>query len=251
MKVDKFDYNRKKLEILEVIDELDIPTSSFTSYFSSSLDEVKDDIKLVVDELHDNGIDLFQFIKDYEKEVFRDGDFCSKDGFMDSILYLYDKENGILSGQKLIDGDDSDYFYKYMYGYYTYDMGKNYILQSFNNLDEYYEATANKLLYAFISEHFGGTEENINMCSIIENYVDGHIIYAHLESLLSMLNFQNVSNGYEKFVKEVSNDIKIPHKIINGVLIIYIGKKYVEKEKTIVEVTKRCELLLRAKKYNL
>lgn len=253
MKIDKFSYKQGKEIIIDVIDKLGddkiIPSSSFIDMYNKKISEMEKDIEIIKNELLKKGINLFQFIGEHEASVFSDQDFCARDALMDTILYLYDNEKGILGGNKLIDSEEEEYFIKYKYGYYNYEMGLRYLLQSFDSLDDYYKFTANTILYSYINSHFGGDKELINDSSIIKEYTKGYTVYCDLELLYSNIE---IRTHYDNFVEEINEDLKeISHVINNNILEIYIGYKNKISSRELKKITDELNLKSTAKKYNM
>lgn len=255
MKIDKFDYKQTKDIILNTISELDdegeISTGNFQfGYYKNKLAYIREDIKVVENKLKEQGIDLYKFIKKYEKEVFDDSDFVSHDAFMDTLLYVYDKEKSILSGALMSDGDDKEYFVKYNYGYYTYDMGKRYLLQTYKTLNDYYKDTAENILYGYLNSYFGCSHDTIERCSVIKKYGDGYTIYAHLRALYYEMK---VDDKYDNFVDEIDSDFKdIQHKIDHDILYIYINNdSHIITNSEAKEIKNNLDVAYQTSKYGL
>ena len=231
MKIDKFYYNRIKNIIFDTIEQLvdddDIENGMFCgdNYYQKNYDDVENDIKKLKKELKKQGIDLFEFISKHEEQVFSDFGFEYNSAFVDSILYSYDNKKGILSGSKLEGSENQDFFMKYNYGFYTYDMGKKYILQSYASLDDYYKETSEKLFLGYLDRNITGDSNKIsNLCSITKKYTDGYTIYIHLNSLY-LLNvlYNDDDNSYDEFISKFKSNISpIPHKMFDGIFEIYI-----------------------------
>jgi len=242
MKIDKFDYNKTKNIIIDTISEIEetfnIDNGNFQfGYYKKNFKDIKNNIKVLISELKDKNINLFNFFKQYENEVFNDHTFVDHSAFMDAILYWYDKNKGILSGVKLENSSEYEYFIKYKYEYYNYDMGIKFILQSYNNMEEYYKDTAELLLLGIISpqysstnigDNFSGTKNDakkiVEKCSIIRKYNNVYTIYVHLNLLFTELSKDYTSYNYDKFIKTLMSDIgTIPFKIVDNIMLIYIG----------------------------
>ena len=227
MKIDNFDYKRKKRIVLNAIDELDdeIDTSSFNDhYYTLDFEDLIDEINLLQENLKHEGFNLDKFMKDYKSEIYDDYEFTGKNAFFDTLLYYYDKKNGILGGAKLNEMPPSEYFIKYKYGYYTYDMGTRYLLQSYDNLDDYYKDTANKLVYGYLDENFGCDKSVADNCSDILKIGDGYIINIYLDKLYLSIKDKRQSLNY--IINEINKDFKdIPHKFdsSNNILEVYIN----------------------------
>lgn len=267
MKIEKFNYKKGKDLIFDTIYELShigkIEKGSFNiNYFKKEYVDIKKEIKLLIDELKEKNFDLMRFIEEYEDEVFKDFDFISNDAFMDTILYTYDKNKADLGGLKLIDSSEIEYVFKYKYGYYSFDMGKRYILQSFNTLDDYYKATANNFLLGLLSPDYSSTSigifnkknalDIIERCSIVKQYDKGYTIYVHLEHLYIEVSKKDRIT-YDEFVKDIENDISpISHRIFENILEIFIG--YRKKEITLREfdeIKNKLDIYYQAKRYNI
>lgn len=267
MKIDKFEYKKGKDLILNTIYELSdmqkIDTGSFNlNYYKKNYNDLYKEIKLLIDELEEQNFDLMFFIKAYENKIFKDFDFTAHSAFMDTLLYYYDKYKGILGGVKLIDSDEIEYVFKYKYGYYNFDMGKKYILQSFNSIDNYYKVTANNFLLGLLSPGYESTsigifnkEQAANIierCSIVKQYGKGYTIYVHLQNLyMEISKKDNVS--YDEFVRDILYEISpISHRIFDNMLEIYIGYRKNEIAlKEFNEIKKKLELYYQANIYNL
>lgn len=256
MKVDKFEYKRVKRIIFDTMEELEddniIEKGSFEEgYFRNDLKDIIPQIDFLKLELKKKNIDLFEFIKEYEDKVFKDNEFVYDSALMDTILYTYDKNKGILQVNKLIDSQPEEYFIKYQYEYYNYDMGRRFILQSFDSMEDYYETTAKHLLYGYISNNYGVGEDVANDCSIIKKHGNGYTIYVHIRLLLNELELKSYT--YDKFIDELESDMKpIPIKIQNGILEIFIGYKFHKiSDEELEDITSELESKFQAHKYNL
>lgn len=209
MKIDKFEYKKNKDIVIDTIYELrtKIDQGSFTNYYVNNYDYVKNDIKILENELKKQNFDLTEFFQKYKEEIYKDYDFIQVNGFYDSLLYYFDNENGILSGNKLLGSDDIEYVYKYKYGYFNYDMGKKFILQSFETLKKYYKTTAKKFLLAFISTNISNknAKDIVKKSSVILPNNDSFILIIHLRILYSLLNNKLTYSDFKYNFKE---DIK-------------------------------------------
>jgi len=242
MKVEKFDYNKTKNLIIDTIsdieEEYDVENGNFQfGYYKKTYDEVKKDIDILISELKKNGVNLSDFFKLYKNEIYKDYNFESHSAFMDAILYYFDKDKGILSGVKLEDSNEFEFLIKYKYGYYNYDMGKKFILQSYDDMDAYYQDTAEKLLLGLLSpegrnnigDEFTGTKDNaeniVEKCSIVKQYDNGFTIFIHLKSFMTELSKYSMAKyDYSMFVDTLESDIDpIPYRIFDDLMQIFIG----------------------------
>jgi len=235
MRINKFGYKITKEAILDVIVNLEleheVESGSFCAgVYHQNLSELKKDINKIEKVLkNDYNIDLFKFMNDNKDEVFDDYEFSTHGALLDTILYLVDDKKGILSGNKLIDSEDEDYVFKYQYGFYNYDMGKRYILQSFDTLEDYYKSTAEKIMFSFFDTSYGCDDpEELKKSYIIKDVKVGHIIFCDLRSVYMILDIKvRYSRKYlldcDVFVKEIERDFGGEKVINDGVLEVYIG----------------------------
>lgn len=285
MKIDKFstklrnnEYNKQKEIIIGTISDLQlddkITSGSFTNLYNSKYSDFKEDINLLEKELKKSGIDLFEFIKKYETEVFADRDF-SDDVFKDVLLYTYDNKKGILSGNDLIGSEESEYVIKYKYGYHTYDMGKRYIFQSYDSLDDYFEATANNLLLGLVWSDYGAAsvssnfemakekaKEIVNNVSVMKKFGNSYTIGVNLYALFAGLclgsNIYNVR--YPEFLSDFDADLgDISNIVKNDIMQIFVGNDQIELSENIIRKIKdfgfdyiqEYDIKVNTKKYNL
>lgn len=103
---------------------------------------VKKDIADFKEYLKERGIDCDEFFKLYKKKIFSDKFFIGTCGFLDALLYSYDKSNPIGGGYELIslenESSECEHIIKYNYNYHEYELGKNYILQSYKTLENFF-----------------------------------------------------------------------------------------------------------------
>ena len=167
---------------------------------------------------------------------------------MDSLLYYYDKKEGILSGIKMSDQNVEEFYFKYKYGYHTYDMGRRFLLQSYNDLNEYYEDTANKLIYSYLTAIWGCDKEEADKCYVIKKYGNGYTIYAHLGIMQSFTN-----SSLDDFKNEIRKDfIDTKYKIIDDILQLFVGYNYhAVSQKELDEIVDKLELRYNVEKYNI
>ena len=127
-----YDYDYVYELISDFIDEK-ILSISFTSYFDEAGDYHVEQLK---NYLKNYNISLDIFMKENLEKILQDSLFTECCGFMDYLIYTYDK-NFPLSGQKC--GDDLyELEIKYEYGYQNYDLGRKYLLQSFDTVADFF-----------------------------------------------------------------------------------------------------------------
>ena len=122
MKVDKFDYKRQKDLIIDTIsdlkddDKIETGNGFSRGYYKNDFEDIIIEINLLKKELLKQGLNLDKFMKDFKDEVYNDYKIADS-AFMDSLLYYYDKKEGILSGIKMSDQNVEEFYFKYKYGY--------------------------------------------------------------------------------------------------------------------------------------
>lgn len=231
MRIDKFDYKKTKDIILDTIEDLvnDKKIDSYASLmhrYTYEYSAIKKEISILNKNLKNKGIDLYSFISDYEKEVFNDSDFTEQNLFLDTILYSYDKNKGILGGNTLLDSEYTmEYYFKYKYGYYNYDMGLKYLSQSYTSMNEYYKDTTKYLLDHFMISYYDSPPNELKdvreKCISVKKYKNGFTLYLFLENL-----FTYFDNDYEDFLSEVEEYFSVlpsEYKIENNILIAFIN----------------------------
>lgn len=255
MKVDKFDYKRYKDIVVDIIWKLmgtdRIYAGSFNNgFYFKSLKDANEQLKIITDTLKNFGVDLFDFIKKFEKEVFSDHSFTQSCAMMDYILYTYDKNKAELSGFKLKHSDLNEYYYKYSYGYYKYDMGKKYLMQSYDNLDDYFKDTAHKIIPSMLYDH-RIDESKLKDTFVVKKHKNGYIAYCNLELLKNI--FKGDFNLFIEDIESMEKMSKNSYLIINDNLLrIFIN---CEKEKISKsehdEIIDELDIKYKANMYNL
>ena len=104
------------------------------------------DIRAFKSYMKSKNIDFDRFIKMHRNRVFSDEFFVETSGFLDALLYEYDKNYPIGGNYELIELEKynpvCEHIMKYDYGYHTYELGKNYILQTYDTLNDFFFACA-------------------------------------------------------------------------------------------------------------
>lgn len=119
------------------------------------------------------------FFDEYNKEIYSDDFFTQTCGFLDTLLYTYDQKYP-LGGFFLEKNTGNDeVVIKYDYGYQNYDLGKKYLLQNFDTLEDFYFECASKFFtyYNEVSgfKHFKDIEKNLNMFSMVDRKEKGSL----------------------------------------------------------------------------
>jgi hypothetical protein len=121
---------------------------SFSSgrYYKADYKKDIEDFKLYL-----KGVDInFDiFIKRHWNRVFSDDFFVENNGFLDSLLYQYNQAypiGGRYELDQLEQGNPAcEHIMKYDYGYHKFDLGRKYILQSYETIADYFFACAQLL----------------------------------------------------------------------------------------------------------
>jgi hypothetical protein len=250
MRLDTFEYNKIKNIIIDYVE--DIGKQSFTNgFYREKYENVLKDIYTLIGKLKDEyDIDLKNFMKKYENKIFGDNDFISSCSFMDSILYWYDKNKGILAGYTYHDSNEYEYYIKYDYGYHNYDMGVRYILQSFNNLDEYFKNTAENYMKGYLDNNQGIlVDETFQK---VKKYGNNYISYTNLYYVCE----SNKKRTYEKIIDNIEEDFTnkdIQYDIIDGIIQVNIGKEEIDNfpDKYLQEAKNEIDIKASMKKYNI
>ena len=106
--------------------------------------------------LKENGIDFAEFYRNNKKDILKDNFYIS-DAFMDALLYQYDKSTELGGINMDCYEYASELIIKYDYGFQNYDMGKKWLLQNFDSLEEFYSLAAKNYIKSLIE---GETEES-------------------------------------------------------------------------------------------
>lgn len=83
------------------------------------------------------GVNLDNFMKENWEEITDDDFFIAANGFMDYLLYTYDKTIPLSGGGEVFDSAE-EISIKYEYGYQNYKLGQEYLKQSFGTLANFY-----------------------------------------------------------------------------------------------------------------
>lgn len=256
MKVNKFDYNRKKELFFNVLNELEneglITLDSFSGgIYEYDNDDINSKIDLLEEELNKNGLNLSEFMNEYKDVIYSDVSFTSANGFLDAVLYKYDKVNGLLGGYLLKNTSNEEYYIKYMYGYYKHDMGKNFILQSYETMDDYFKDTAKLFLVGYFENFHDIDEEKILKYQIVKKYNEGFVVFANLKQLFEKSGRHN----YKDFLEEIDNDIKNSveyYYVIDNVLVITINVDVFDINHTDFDkIAEEFDIINQSDKYNL
>ena len=141
---DAFDNVRELMEYF--IDNHSMIYSSWDcSVHSTSNDDYDDMFDEFIQFAAESNINMYEFYREYRTQIIDDNWFTHCCGAVDYILYRLSGNKGHddggipLSGLFLNEREQSDYSYKYIYGFAQNKYGKMYILQSFDTISEWYK----------------------------------------------------------------------------------------------------------------
>lgn len=150
----KFTYKEQSKKILDIIGDFIEDNGlkgSFTNHFKDK--NTNKEINELLKILRTNNCDFQVFYQDYKEEILKDHGFIGDGYFLDLLLYKFEDKYTI-GGLSLDESELDEHVIKYKYGYYKYDLGKKYILQSYPTLEDYFYQTAK----CFISSMLVGNE---------------------------------------------------------------------------------------------
>jgi hypothetical protein len=245
-KYDNFNYENTRNIIIDVIENLKhddvVYDGSFNSgFYKYSNDEVKKEINIIVNELKKYNINLFNFIKEHENEVFTDHNFIDNSAIYDAILYEYDKNKAVLAGYEIDQLELDEFFIKYSYDYYKYDIGKKYLLQTYKNLDEYFRYTAEVMVPSLLEylQYYG--EFDGEKASIVKKCGNGYTTFVNMK--------------YMKEKRKEFSDLyswKLPHRIKDDIMQIYVGNDSCKiSKKEYDDIKNKFDMINNIKKFNL
>lgn len=254
MKVNNFDYNTKKntfFEVFDILVEEDILNDeSFCNgaYYKYDNKDINKLINIFEKTSKKSGLNIPEFMETYKDSIYSDYDF-QKCGFIDMILYKYDKEKGLLAGYHLNNSSNVEYSIKYEYGYYKYDIGKNFILQSYETFDDYFKDTAKYYLIGVFENYIGAVDDgNILKNQIIKKYRNGYFIFANLRGLFKY----SYINNYDEFVSTLKYYISDSFNYDNDIMCIKINiDKFNVDDIDFDEIVEDFRIINASNKYNL
>jgi hypothetical protein len=147
----------------------------------------------------------FLRMEEIKNIVLGHSNFISNSGIYDIILYiLYGKNSHPLSGMYLSEREDYDKCYRYTYGIHKTLWGMEYILQSYNNPQDYYlEVVKNFHMFVVGDKYFGEINQGLRIDSndISEDFINfytyrkvenHYIINFYVEEFLEYLKTKNI-----------------------------------------------------------
>lgn len=111
-------------------------------------------------------ITLDQFFNEYRDKIYVDTKFIACCGFLDVLLYKYDK-NYQLGGDI-----EPDAMSRYDYGYQNFSLGITYIKQNFGSLNNFYDEITKNMVSYFTP----------NYCEVVKNIEDCNLIFLHVDN---------------------------------------------------------------------
>lgn len=135
-----------------------------------------------MDVFAENNLDPKEFYNKFKNQILDDDDLMHCNGLVDYIIYRMGggrnhDEGGIpLSGMFLNEREETDHSYKYVYGFSVNKYGRMYILQSYNNIAEWYEYILNNFSDVFLDYYMSYTSdesvENIDNLKYIHSLMN-------------------------------------------------------------------------------
>lgn len=188
-------------------DRLSFKNGYYAKDYKKHIDKLK---KFIQNKL---GYNLDDFMIKFKSKIYSDDFFTSNCGFIDALLYTYDS-NFPLSGDILQDyGAGDEYVIKYDYGYDMYDLGRKYILQNYESLEDFYYDCAIKYWSAENENLFNIDnleKEEINFATV-DKLKDGSITILDINKLFNLYHswdFKKRFNvGIFKDIKTLTNHI--------------------------------------------
>jgi len=263
--------------------EFKYPKSFKGGYYSQDYEEdIKNLNKFLKSGLN---IDLDTFMEKYKSEIYSDDFFTEHCGFLDSILYTYD--NKFLLSGNLIGDNYNEYvdenLIKYEYGYDMYDLGRKYILQNYDTLEDFYFESAKafwKYEYESIEEYrnleYGVAiinkedyENNLDNFSMADKRQDGSVAILDINKLIEYcdINIDDNDDIYDfadylnkKFEQKKQdcniNGIKpFNYKYDGGINLLIVGFGDINLDNIpfndLVDYADRIDMNNNTKKYNL
>ena len=168
------------------------------------------------------GYSLDQFMRDFKKEIYNDDFFTTRCGFLDTLLYTYDQKY-ILSGSILEDyGAGDEFVIKYNYGYNNFELGKKYLLQNYNSLEDFYFYCAQKFVVTYIEEstkylntrndRINDIDKTCHLFSLADKRKSGSVCVIDLNKFQEI--YKDKDNHYFKSALSLSNIITIEFREI-------------------------------------
>lgn len=243
-------YDKFKDLIGTFMENADIKTGSFDDnrYFKENGEK---DIKQLKDFFRVFGYNLDELMRKYKQEIMKDDFFVANCGFLDYLLYTYDKTYELGGGFGR--NEPSDTVVRYFYGYQNYNLGKIFIKQQFGTFQKFYRECAEVLpYYLFTYQQIGnGGIENYDKNSTVLDKGSFFVSFIHLKGM----NWQAEFMSYEAFINEIKDNVKdINYKIVNDNLLAGFGENINLDKVSQKEIEQEEEIIFMRttmKKYNL
>lgn len=137
-KQDKQEYETITEMIEEYLEEEGIGCSFDSCYFNKDGEKDLNGLKKYIEKEFGDTLDYF--FKKYRKIIYDDINFTSKNGFYDYMLYTYDNSFPLNGGG--VGPEPEDKLMKYYYGFQTTKLGRLFINQNFETIENFYKACA-------------------------------------------------------------------------------------------------------------
>ena len=230
------------------------------SYYKA---DYKSDIKKLNDFLIKSfNYDLDKFFKEYDKEIYSDDFFVSQCGFIDALLYTYDQKYP-LSGFPLQKNTGNDeVVIKYEYGYQNYDLGKKYLLQNFNTLEDFYFDCANNFFTYHNDKsgfkYFTDIEKNLYKFSLVDKKNKGSLCVFDVHKFYELYKDSSMSRCYDEIcaIDVIKTDIKgLKYKYFEDTNIMIVASGDIDlddiNDQEILDYSEQIDLQENVKKYNI
>jgi len=268
------------INFIEVNEDYTDLTGNFTRHFKTDTNELDQYLNKLLDELLEEGFNFENFYREYREKILKDFNFTMHGFFMDYVLYHFDKDYP-LGGNTLDDGEPDEKLIKYYYGYYKYDLGEKFILQSYPDMEDFYYDVAKNFIYDLstgdsIRSSFRSittippkeAKKIQSICSETKKYDTYSVVFLNTNFFYKMIEFfiddnKTILDVKKAFEKDINSfDIEYLEPTENMILIFgktkdfLVGDKYeilqnVGDEKKAMKFIKNKIMKRDAGKYNL
>ena len=247
--------------LVKVVDNIN--ESSFQYYYNNDFNK---DYEKVIAKLEKKGIDINQFFKEFRTEIYKDFEMTAYCGLMDAILYKFDN-NYWLSGLPMNRDADGEAGIKYKYGYHSCDLGRKYLLQSYDTFEEFYEEAAPQFAEDLatnekhvLEPNYAITTDIDKTCQLIlipDNILNWNVMSRLVKKeQMKQENHLNISPDGNLIIiivllGEISEKKKLIDKIYDKWVLYRTGKQLEEIIVNFTEIKDEIWLKENVKKYNL
>lgn len=263
LKQKDFSYKTISNKYLDIIDDF-ITDNNLKGCFYNNFREQNTDKQIhnLIDTIRSNNLDFQVFFQDYKNQILDDTRFTSDGYFMDFFLYYFDSKY-TLGGQSLEDGEIDEHVVKYKYGWFKYNLGKEYILQSYKSLEEFFYETAKCFIFSMLVGNEIRNEFQLGLtglgnsdvlhipdtCSIVKKEQGYTALIIHLKLFFSLLDKFKEDMDLLKLLEEDLKKMQIYHYFDGDYLILFFGKN--EGKIKLPKEAGELDMKYHANKYNL